>query len=459
MKEIKMPQLGQSVEEASIVQWLKKEGDSIAVGEPIFTIQTDKAEIEYESAEEGTLRKILVQEDEEVPVFTVVALVGDAGEAIPDLAQYATGSGSAAPAEAESPKVEEAKTEVAPEPEVEVASSGSTAKVSTTSGFASPRARKTADSHDVDLTQLDGSGPHGRVLEADVLAYEAGQEAVASSPSARRMAKMGGIDLTTVEGTGPSGRVVKEDIASALEGGTVPATSASVPKQAIQPIAPSGDGKVTPLSPMRKVIAQRMIESKFGAPHFYITIEVDMKKSMAYRTGLGDFKPSFNELVLRACARAIQDYPVVNSRWLGDAIEELQDINIGFAVTLPTGLIVPVIKQMQKKSLQDISRESKVLAEKARTGKLTPEDYTGNTFTVSNLGVFGVDHFTAIINQPDSAILAVGQIKDRPVVIDGGIHVRPIMKVTLSSDHRVIDGAVAAQFLGRLKEILENADY
>ncbi len=466
MKEIKMPQLGQSVEEASIVQWLKKEGDAIKVGDPIFTIQTDKAEIEHESTEEGVLRKILVQEDEEVPVLTAVALIGAADEELPDLAQYAAGAAEEPAPAAEEAAPEPAPAEAAPAEEspTPTPTPAPTSDDSEASGFVSPRARKTAEAHDVDARQLQGSGPHGRVIEDDVLAFEASQDAVTSTPSARRMAKMEGLDLTTVEGTGPSGRVVKEDIAAALEGGVAPQAAASAQPAAAAPaqpqsIAPSGEGKVIPLSPMRKVIAQRMIESKFNAPHFYITVEVDMKKSVAFRTGLGDFKPSFNDLVLRAAARAIQDFPTVNTRWLGDAMEEMPSINMGFAVTLPTGLIVPVVKDMQKKSLQDINRETKALAEKARNGKLTKDDYSGNTFTVSNLGAFGVDHFTAIINQPDSAILAVGQIKDRPVVIDGGIQARPIMKLTLSSDHRVIDGAVAAQFMGRMKEILENADY
>jgi pyruvate dehydrogenase E2 component (dihydrolipoamide acetyltransferase) len=210
---------------------------------------------------------------------------------------------------------------------------------------------------------------------------------------------------------------------------------------------------------MRKIIAQRMVESKFGAPHFYITVEVDMKEAVAFRGALPNFKPSFNDLVMRATTRAIQAFPVVNAKWLGDAIEMRSTINLGFAVALPAGLIVPVVKGIESKSLQDISRDCKALVEKAKTGKLTPDDYQGNTFTVSNLGAFGVDHFTAIINQPDSAILAIGQIKDRPVVIDGGIQVRPIMKLTLSSDHRVIDGAVAAQFMGHLKTLLETADF
>jgi pyruvate dehydrogenase E2 component (dihydrolipoamide acetyltransferase) len=202
-----------------------------------------------------------------------------------------------------------------------------------------------------------------------------------------------------------------------------------------------------------------MAQSFYSAPHYYITVEVDMAEGAAFRTTLKTFKPSYSDLLAYAVAKALREYPAVNARWAEDAVEEVGDVNLGLAVALPTGLIVPVIRQVQNKSLEGIHHESRALIDKARNGKLLPDDYVGNTFTISNLGVFGVDHFTAIINQPDSAILAVGTIKEKPVVIDGGIHVRPMMNLTLSSDHRVIDGAVAAQFMGRLREILENGEF
>ncbi len=210
---------------------------------------------------------------------------------------------------------------------------------------------------------------------------------------------------------------------------------------------------------MRRIIAERMSASKYSAPHYYVTVEVDMKGAKEFRVRNKAFKASFNDLVLYATAKALREFPNVNARWLGDAIEQGGDVNLGMAVALPAGLMVPVIRQAQLLSLEGLCAASKALAEKAQTGKLLPDDYQGNTFTVSNLGAFGVDHFTAIINQPDSAILAIGQIKDRVVVLDGGMHIRPIMKLTLSSDHRVVDGAVAAQFMGRLKEILEEAAF
>jgi pyruvate dehydrogenase E2 component (dihydrolipoamide acetyltransferase) len=320
----------------------------------------------------------------------------------------------------------------------------------------SPRARSTADRLHIDAAYVTGTGPEGRIIEEDVLTYSQKRDAVRSTPTARRVAREAGIDITTVVPGGATGRVEKDDVLAASK---VQPAAAAVAAPAAAVSLPALTGERVPLTPMRKIIAQRMVESKFGAPHFYITVEVDMKEAVAFRGALPNFKPSFNDLVMRAATRAIQAFPVVNAKWLGDAIEMRSTVNLGFAVALPAGLIVPVVKDIQNKSLQDISRECKALVEKAKTGKLTPDDYQGNTFTVSNLGAFGVDHFTAIINQPDSAILAIGQIKDRAVVIDGGIQVRPIMKLTLSSDHRVIDGAVAAQFMGHMKTLLETADF
>ena len=451
MHEIKLPQLGQSVEDAEITQWLKKEGDSVEHGEPIFTIQTDKAEIECESTAAGILRKIIVAEGIEVPVLTVVALVGEAGEALPDLSKYTAGGGSA-------PVAPTAAAEPVAAPSAAPAPAAATAEVpapaAATGGTMSPRARSTAQRLHVDPAFLSASGPEGRIIEEDVLAYDQKRGAVRSTPTARRVAREHGIDITAVAAADPTGRVAKDDVLAAASS-TQPAQSISSTTPAAQPLT----GARVPLTPMRKIIAQRMVESKFAAPHFYITVEVDMKEAVAFRGALPNFKPSFNDLVMRATTRAIQAFPTVNAKWLGDAIELRDTINLGFAVAMESGLIVPVVKNIQNKSLQDINRECKALAEKARTGKLLPDDYAGNTFTVSNLGAFGVDHFTAIINQPDSAILAIGQIKDRAVVIDGGIQVRPIMKLTLSSDHRVIDGAVAAQFMGHLKTLLETADF
>ncbi len=435
MHEIKMPQLGQSVEEASIVEWLKQEGDPIKEGEPLYKVQTDKAEIEVESTATGVLRKILIEPDVLVPVLTVIALVGEPDEALPDLSQYQAG---AAPAEAE------------PEPKATAAAATpAAAPAAAGRSFVSPRARTRAKELGIDPAALAGTGPKGRVIEADILAYADKVAAIKITPTARRLAAVKGVDIVTLSGTGAGGKITKADVEKAVAKPAPTRTEVSVTPQ----------GKRIPLTPMRSIIAKRMTESKFMAPHYYITVETDMSALIKrYRNGGLSFKPSYTDLVLAAAIKALREYPSVNATWDGDAVIELADINLGVAVALPTGLIVPVVKHAQDMSLEGIHHACRELAEKARTDRLMPDDYTGNTFTVSNLGVYGVDHFTAIINQPDSAILAVGQINDRPVVINGGIDIRPIMKLTLSSDHRVIDGATAAQFMGRLKEIIETAD-
>lgn len=440
MQEVKLPQLGQSVEEASIVAWLKKEGDEVKAGDPLFSIQTDKAEIECEASAAGILRKILVGPDIEVPVLTVVALVGEKDEPLPDLSQYQSGGGgeSAPTASASAPVA--AASAVTSSPGATPASGGQGQAVS-------PRARRKAAALGVDPSRAQGSGAGGRVMEADVVAFAESGASPKMTPTARRLAELEQINVSDMTGTGAAGKITKADVERAMAAPAVASTAAAAM------------GEVIPLTPMRRIIAGRMASSKFSAPHYYVTVEVDMAKAKHFREGIGAFKPSFNDLVMRAAARAIQQIPQVNARWGEDHIEIAGEINLGFAVALPTGLIVPVVKNVQDMSLRQIHDASRVLAEKARTNKLTPDDYSGSTFTISNLGAFGVDQFTAIINQPNSAILAVGQIKDAVVVIDGGIHVRPVMKMTLSSDHRVVDGAVAAQFMGVLKNTLESADF
>lgn len=435
MQDVKMPQLGQSVEEASIIEWFKAEGDSVQEGERLFSIQTDKAEIECESTASGVVRKILVAPDVTVPILTVVALVGGSDEPLPDLEQY--------------------KIDVEPNAETAVATEASRATAATrttttsatmaVSGTApvSPRARARAEELGVDTAFVAGSGADGRIVEADVLAYaeRVGPSKVTST--ARRLARARGVDPAAVQGTGPRGKVMKADVATATSAAAV--------------AVPAGRG--VPLSPMRRIIARRMCESLFSAPHYFVTIEADMTAAHAFRESCTGFRLSQNDLVAWAAALALAECPAVNARWLGDAIEQVGDINLGIAVALDDGLIVPVVKRVQTLSLEAFHLAAEGLIEKARAGRLQPDEYTGNTFTISNMGALGVDEFTAIINPPDSAILAVGEIKDRPVVVAGEIVVRPIVKLTLSSDHRVVDGAVAANFLSVLKKKLEEAAF
>ncbi len=437
MHEIKLPQLGQTVEEATITQWLKKEGDTVAVGDVLFTVQTDKAEIECESTAAGVLRKILVPEGVEKPVLSVVALVGGAEEALPEIA------GETPVAKATNT---EKKSVSAPAPVAASPSHPSPLSPPSHGGAVSPRARKAAAAKGIDPATLSGTGPGGRVVEADVLAAKAPAKAAdpkaleelrallkLNTPTARRLAREAGVDI--------------DALLSSLSSGAS--------KPAGKPDAPAKAPGRYPLTPMRRVIATRMAESKYSAPHFYVTVEVDMQAAADLRKKAEGFKPSYNDLIIAAAARALRAYPQVNSRWLGDAYEIVQDINIGVAVALEDGLIVPVLRNADALTLQQISEGCKTLAEKARKNKLLPDDYSGNTFTISNLGAFGVDHFTAIINQPDGAILAVGRVADQVVAHNGGIHIRPRMKMTLSSDHRIIDGAVAAQFMAKLKAELE----
>lgn len=441
MHEIKLPQLGQSVEEAAIVEWRKQEGDAVSQGEVLFTVQTDKAEIECESTATGTLRKILIEPDIEVPVMTVVALVGEPGEDLPNLSQY----GAPTPAGGAEAKQPESATPAPQKPAATPAPSPSSGQAPV-----SPRALRKAAELGVDPAQVTGTGARGRIMEADIIAFaEAGGGPVRATPTAKRVAERDGVDLAGVSGTGPRGKVMKGDV---LAAGQAPVQGPTA--------APSAaPGERIKLTPMRKIIAERLSASKFSAPHYYVSVEVDMANATAFRKSAAGFKPSFNDLVLHAAAQALREHPEVNARWDEDYIETYAEVNMGFAVALPTGLVVPVIRGVQNLSLEGIHKESRALTEKARGGKLTPDDYTGSTFTVSNLGALGVDQFTAIINPPNSAILAVGAIKEKPVVIDGGIHIRPMMNLTLSSDHRVIDGAVAAQFLATLRTRLEEARF
>lgn len=445
MEEIRLPQLGQTVEEASIVQWHKQEGEPVKQGELLFSVQTDKAEIECESTASGVLRKILLEPDREAPVLTVVALVGEADEPLPDLGPYLSAIRGAVlaeevPAESRPPR----------QPVTSPASARARHAVPLhPSGKPpiSPRARHQAHELGVDAAfavptgaaSID-SGP--RVTEEDVVAYAERARQVKATPTARRVAQKQGVDITRVTGTGPREKIVKEDVR----------------KAAATPRATDGIRSI-PLTPVRRIIAERMAESKASAPHYYVTMEVDATAAAAFRESTTSFKPSYNDLILFAVARALQRHPEVNARWAGDAIEISEDINLAFAVALPAGLVAPVIRRVQDKTLLEIHTEARALVDKARSGKLTPDDYAGSTFTVSNLGPFGVDYFTAIINPPNSAILAVGQIKDKPVAIEGSIQIRPMATLTLSSDHRVIDGAQAAQFMSALRQILESGEF
>lgn len=407
---IQMPLLSDTMKEGKIAAWLKNVGDKVASDDVIAEVETDKATMEVMPYADGVLLFQAVPAGKGVAVNGIMAIVGKEGTDVQPYIDYYSQPHSAQTEQKEEPVATAAATTAASNTTVAVAQ--------------------------------DTSDSDGRVK---------------ISPLAKKMAKEKGIDIRAVKGSGDGGRIIKADIENYQ-----PSVTASVaPVTAAASTAGFGQESFRDieLSQMRKVIAQRLGESKFSAPHFYLSISVKMDKAMDARTAMNDIsesKISFNDLVIKAAAMALQKHPAVNSSWMGDFIRENHHIHIGTAVAVPEGLIVPVVKFANQKSLSAIAAESKELVKKAKDKKLQPIEFTGNTFTISNLGMMDIDEFTAIINPPDACILAVGKIEPTPVVEDGNIAVRNIMKLTLSCDHRVVDGAVGAAFLQTLKAHLEN---
>ena len=446
---IVMPQLGYDMREGTIVRWLKEEGEDVTRGEIIAEIETDKAVVEFSPTTGGVLRRIVAGAGDIVPVGQLIAVIGDADEALPDELTAPASPVAAAeqvpatPAPAPTPVAE--SPPAVPEAEVR----------------ASPIARRLAREKGVDLANLTGSGPGGRIVEADVLAAAAVLSApggVLASPLARRLAREGGIDLSSLTGSGPGGRIVEADV---LAASAAPAaeTPAPAPAEAAAHAAPAGDQ--VQLSRMRQTIARVTSDSKREAPHFYVASDIDMSKAMDLRRDINDqvdpdSRVSVNDLIVKASALAIGRHPKFNSFFRDDYLQMNPSINVGIAIALESGLIVPGIPGCEGKTLAEIAVASRDLAARATSGTLRAEEYTGTTYSVSNLGMFGVDSFTAIIYPPHAAILAVGAVKEQPVVRSGEITIAQIMKATLSVDHRVADGAEAAQFLSETKRLLEN---
>lgn len=408
---IKMPRMSDTMEEGNIIAWHKNEGDIVKRGELLAEIETDKATMEFESLWEGKLLHIAIKKGA-VPVESVIAVIGNDGE-----------------------KWEDA---------IAAQSAGATPLQEGANG-------KESNSNSV----VNVSTPANKELETDsALAVSR----IKASPLAKSLAVQQDVDLEQVTGSGEFGRIVKKDIEAFLEKSAAPAI---IPVQQSSNVLDNQESFTdTPLSQMRKTIARRLSESKFTSPHFYLTMEINMDKAVQMRPSLNEFaapvKISFNDLVIKAVAAALKRHPAVNSSWLGDRIRTNYHVNIGVAVAVEEGLLVPVIRQADKKTLSELNLEVKAFAEKARSRKLQPEEMAGNTFTISNLGMFDIDEFTAIINPPDACILAVGSIVEKPVVRNGQIVPANIMKVTLSCDHRVVDGVTGAQFLQTLKSLLED---
>lgn len=425
------------MEEGNIIGWLKEEGDEVESGETLAEVETDKATMELDSFFDGVLLHIAVKEGS-VPIDGVIAVIGEEGEDWKKAIEEAEAEQSSNGAE----EKEEAKEEPAKEEQ----------------SAPSPQPQAEADS-----------------------ASDSSDQRIKASPLARSMAKEAGLDLSAIAGSGDGGRIVKRDVEEAMEKQTAAPAAAPVPdptqeaaaapaeqkepakeEPQVVPFSFSGGGEnytEEPVSQMRKTIARRLGESKFSAPHFYLTVEINMDKAIQMRKRVNEVAPtkiSFNDFVIKAASVALRQHPAVNASWLGDKIRYNNDVNMGVAVAVSEGLLVPVVRYADMKTLSQINTEVKTLAGKAKERKLKPEEMQGNTFTISNLGMFGIEEFTAIINPPDSCILAVGTIVQKPVVKDGEIAVGNMMKVTLSCDHRVVDGATGAQFLQTFKDMLED---
>ena len=463
-----MPQMGYDMREGTVVRWIKDEGDSIIRGEVIAEIETDKATVEMPANAGGVLGKIVVEIGNTVPVGELIAVITEPGEQVPPL-EALSGKADTAPTASAAPSPAAAPTSPS------APSQGAVAAQPAGEVRASPIARRLAAEKGIDLAAVTGTGPGGRITEADITSYS--QLAVAqppaspspaiapsvpttevrASPIARRIAAERGIDLTQVTGTGPGGRITEADVVSHTAQPSPPApTAAALPPQ---PAAASEPERL-PLSRMRQAIARITTQSKHESPHFYVTSQVDMTAAMALRLQINENldegnHASVNDLIVKACAKTLVQYPKFNSSFRDDHLELHSNINVGIAIALEDGLIIVSIPGCQDKPLAEIARVSRDLIQRAEGGTLRAEEYE-STFSISNMGMFDVDSFSAIIYPPNAAVLAVGTVKEQPVVRDGQVTVAQIMNATVSVDHRVADGAEAARFLVELKRLLEN---
>ena len=449
-----MEALSPTMEEGRLVKWSKNEGDAVKQGDVLAEVETDKAVMELVARGDGVLRKRLVSEGTTAPVGQLVGVIAAPDENIDALVAGAGGAAAAAPAAPAKP----AEQVVAGTQESAGASSVPRGPGQSQGEASMPPQEKTAAAAPAAQGAAQGAGQAAAPRPAQPAGGDGGSNGgrVRSSPLARRLASERGLDLAGVQGSGPGGRIVKRDIEEAASRPQQPAAA-----RAAAPRARSEGGfRDEPLTQIRKTIAKRLSESLGPIPTFYLTAEFDLTRSAELRTAaseLGDeFKVSFNDIVLKAVATALTLHPEVNAHWLGDRIRYFDTVHLGMAVATDDGLIVPVIFDADQKRMSEISREAKELAKKARERKLKPDEYTGSTFSVSNLGMFGIDQFTAIINPPEVGILAIGAIEDKPTIVDGELEVRKKLRVTMSCDHRVVDGAVGARFLQTLKRMIEN---
>jgi len=465
MADVQMPRLSDSMETGKVLRWLKKEGEEVKKGEPLVEIESDKANIEVEAYASGKLNKIVVPEGESAPIGAVIAEIGDGGAA--PRTEKPAGPGEQAPAAEPEPKAKAVSAEApkaqAARPEAHVAQADK-AMAATAQQAADSGGEQYPHGGPDDRTEVGAAAQAALSAIRRPAAPENG-ERQRVSPVARRLAEEHGVDLRQIQGSGPGGRITKEDVEAAaarVERQPASAPTAAPAREERQPTPrPKEDVEVVELSKMQTTIAMRLAQSKFSAPHFYVTSEIAMDDAVRLRQMFNEAVDrseaiSINDLIVKAVALALTKFPEVNASWADGRIERKRDINIGIAVGLPDRLIVPVLRNADQKSLKDIARESKQLIERARTNKAAAQDYLGNTFSISNLGMYDVDQFTAIINPPDSGILAVGSIEDKAVVKDGQVVPGKRMRVTLSVDHRVFYGVTAAQFLQEVKRLLQS---
>ncbi len=441
-----MPKFGQMTEQSTIVEWRKKEGDKVAKGDVLFTVETDKSVMDVEAFTEGTLLKIVVPAGVSVPVQTVVGFIGQPGESLPVVNQptpQKTEGRTGAPLSGAVPGPKQQLVEVRREhvgahlqaPQVQV---GPVQQALEPMFRISPRAKALAEQCAIDAKKITGSGPQGRVVEKDVRAYleSHGYDRVRITPAALELARKDKVDILEVQGTGDAGRITVADVQRAL---------AERPK---------------PMSKMRQIIAQRLTQSFTTQPHFYVTVAVDMTDLIAFRQQLKDAGAPYTitDFIAQAVVMTLQEFPVVNSSTDGKNVRWHSHVNLGIAVSVEGGLVVPVIHRAEELTMLELCTRSKQLVEKARAGRLTPDEMSGGTFTITNMGMLNVESFHAIVNTGEGAILAVASTIKQPVVRDEQIVIRSMMKMTLSADHRLIDGALAASFINSIKAKLEDTE-
>lgn len=446
--EVVLPALGLTVEKGTILKWFKKEGDVVTKGESLFEVEADKVTTEVESPASGILKKILVSEGIEVPILTVVAVITDKGEELPE--KYKSMEIKAPEIRKETVRVEIKETE-GPFLSGEIK--------------AVPAARQLAREKGITLSSIKGTGPGGTILLRDVETYLKGKEQVTpkilATPTARKMAQKEAIPITMIKGTGISGRIMKEDVIRAKselekkEEKVIPPSEKPIPKYQL--------GQIIKMNSMRKAIAKRMVQSKFTAPHIYFYNDVDMGKLISLRDEIvteiekqEGIRISINDFIIKAVALTLKEFPLLNSMVSGEEIKIFPEINVGLAVALEDGLIVPAIPKTDQLGIVEIARFRADLVERARNGKLKMEEIERGTFTISSLAQYDIVFFTAILNPPQSGILTLGKVEEKPSVRNGEIVIKKVMRQGLSVDHRIIDGAIAAQFLQSLKKRLEN---